>query len=126
MPGPGGVSQCRRVCLRPAEPQMVLLRVGASFAPAPRDSSFYAPARAWAFALTPSRRFPAVGKSAPLRCSCQNGGGAFRGGDMRRCHARPCSVSFPVARSWKLLCAAWLTAIRFQLHHCQPGKSSTG
>ena len=29
----------------------------------------------------------------------QNGGGAFRGGDTRRCQARPRSVSFPVARS---------------------------
>ena len=29
----------------------------------------------------------------------QNGGGAFRGGDIRRCQARPRSVSFPVARS---------------------------
>ena len=36
----------------------------------------------------------------------QNGGGALGGGITRRCHARPRSVSLPVTRSWKLLCAA--------------------
>lgn len=45
----------------------------------------------------------------------------FLGGDTRFCQANPAGVSFPVDRSWKLLCACWLTEIRFHSAHCSSG-----
>lgn len=45
----------------------------------------------------------------------------FRGGAIRLCQASPAGVSFPVDRSWKLLCACWLTEIRFHSAHCNSG-----
>ena len=86
------------VCARKSLRWFASLRARVVCARAARFEIF-ARVRAWRSRLTPSRGFPAVGKSAPLQCFPQNGGGAFRGGDPRRCQARPRSVSFPVARS---------------------------
>lgn len=101
---------------RPAQPSTIspqarrlrprCIPAGASITPAVCNSLSRAARAPCRSRVTPSRDFPAVGKVGQPRCFGQNGGGELGGGITRRCHARPRSVSLPVVRSWKLLCAA--------------------
>ena len=64
------------VCARQSLRWFASLRARVVCARAARFEIF-ARVRAWQSRLTPSLGFLAVGKRAPLRCPCQNGGGAF-------------------------------------------------
>ena len=74
----------------------------------------------------PQKNFPRVLNGVARGQEGDRAEGEGEGGIVRRRRSSPIRVNFPVDRSCIMLCASWLSAIRFHRAQAYSGKSSAG